>query len=58
MDKGTKAALLAYARSCHAAGKEGIVVRPEHVIALLEADERPPLPERKRVKAGSREVAA
>lgn len=58
MDEAKRNAIKEYAEGCIASGKTGMMMHCTDVIALCSTDKAPPLPERKRVKAVSREVAA
>ena len=57
MDEAKRRAIKEYAEGCIASGKTGMMMHCTDVIALCK-DREAPLPERKRVKAVSREVAA
>lgn len=60
MDQKKRDALKRWAEGCIERGQSGMMMHCTDVIALCDAGEQkaPPLPERKRVKAESRQVPA
>lgn len=58
MDEAKRKAIREYAEGCIQSGKTGMMMHCTDVIALCGEAKAPPLPERKRVKATSRDVAA